>query len=109
MMMSDYSKAGYLENNAFLKQRPTVGKNGVKLSEKSYADVYDHVMRRIVPAQAWSEYFSPPQAKETKAENKPAKIKAVVGGKEVIAERDQSGKYYYSDENGDLKEYKPSK
>lgn len=111
-MMSDYSKAGYLDNNSFLKERPVVGKNGVKLSDKSYADVYDHTMRRMVPAQAWGEYFSTPT--ETKqssstAATLPDVFKATVNGKEVEVTKEKSGRYTYVDDSGEIQTYKSSK
>jgi hypothetical protein len=107
-MMSDYNKAGYLQDNAFLKARPTVGKNGVRLNEKSYADVYDHIQRRMVPAEAWKSYFSDAgtAAQPAKAATLPDQFKATVNGKEVDVMKEKSGRYTYVDENGEIQPYK---
>lgn len=112
MMMSDYNKAGYLEGDAFLKERPTKGKNGVNLSDKSYADVYDHVQRRIKPAEAWKSYFENNTTTQQQNNNSspatkmPSKFVATVNGKQVSIEKDNTGRYTYVNDDGDIVEYK---
>jgi hypothetical protein len=43
-MMDSYNDKGVLQNDAYLTKKPS-----------SYGGVYDNVMRRTVPAQAWSD------------------------------------------------------
>ena len=43
-MMDSYNEKGMLQNDAYLTKKPT-----------SYEGVYDNVMRRTVPAQAWQD------------------------------------------------------
>ena len=43
-MMDSYNDKGILQNDAYLTKKPL-----------SYGGVYDNVMRRIVPAQAWAD------------------------------------------------------
>ena len=43
-MLDEYNENGYLEDDSFLKKRPTAGKD---LKETSYKDVYDHIMIRL--------------------------------------------------------------
>lgn len=43
-MLDSYAQKGILQNDAYLKQRPS-----------SYAGIYDNTMRRIVPARAYTD------------------------------------------------------
>jgi hypothetical protein len=52
-MLLDYSGAGALKGNKFLKERPTQGNDKVTLKETSWKEPYTNVMRRINPANAW--------------------------------------------------------
>lgn len=48
-MLGDYSRNGQLEGDKFLQARPTAGQG---LSDKSYKQVYENVIRRIKAANA---------------------------------------------------------
>ena len=50
-MLDSYAQKGVLQNGAYLTQKPS-----------SYGGIYDHVMRRTVPATAWKDdgIFNPP-------------------------------------------------
>jgi hypothetical protein len=55
-MMDSYNDKGVLQNDAYLTKKPS-----------SYAGVYDNIMRRVVPAQAWKDdgVFQPEQTAQT--------------------------------------------
>lgn len=48
-MLDDYSKAGYLKDDSFLKERPTKGEG---LKESSWKQPYENVIRRIRASDA---------------------------------------------------------
>jgi hypothetical protein len=61
-MMDSYNDKGVLQNDAYLVKKPM-----------SYAGVYDNVMRRIVPAEAWKDdgIFQPTQTPQTQTPAQP--------------------------------------
>lgn len=54
-MLNEYNSIGVLENDAFLKNRPTKGNDKIILKENSWEQPYTYAMRRMVPANAWRD------------------------------------------------------
>ncbi len=54
-MLNDYNGIGALEDDAFLKSRPTKGNDKVSLKENSWEQPYTNVLRRVKPAEAWRD------------------------------------------------------
>ncbi len=52
-MLTDYHGIGALDDDAFLKARPTKGSGTILLKENSWEQPYTNVIRRIKPAEAW--------------------------------------------------------
>lgn len=62
-MLDSYNEKGILQNDAYLTKKPD-----------SYAGIYDHVLRRMVPAQAWKDdgIFAAPVESTQQASTPPA-------------------------------------
>lgn len=54
-MLLDYNGIGALDDDSFLKSRPTKGNEKISLKENSWEQPYTNVIRRMKPAEAWKD------------------------------------------------------